>query len=129
MQRFVLSLQIYGPRFRAGAQSPVAKRKGFSAPAQRQRSNLTSWSYALLEKPPLGAATQHSPSILWKPKVYYRLHNSPQFTPILSQINPVHAISYFSMLHFNRPTLWSIGQCSWLKIQRSGFDSWLYQIF
>jgi hypothetical protein len=28
-----------------------------------------------------------------------------------------------------RPRLWSSGQSSWLQIQRSGFDSRLYQIF
>jgi hypothetical protein len=28
-----------------------------------------------------------------------------------------------------RPPLWSSGQSSWLQIQRSGFDSWRYQIF
>jgi hypothetical protein len=27
------------------------------------------------------------------------------------------------------PLLWSIGQSSWLQIQKSGFDSWRYQIF
>jgi hypothetical protein len=27
------------------------------------------------------------------------------------------------------PPLWSSGQSSWLQIQRSGFDSWCYQIF
>jgi hypothetical protein len=26
------------------------------------------------------------------------------------------------------PPLWSSGQSSWLQIQRSGFDSWRYQI-
>jgi hypothetical protein len=29
----------------------------------------------------------------------------------------------------SRPPLWSNGQCSWLQIQRSGFDSQRYQIF
>jgi hypothetical protein len=27
------------------------------------------------------------------------------------------------------PPLWSSGQSSWLQIQRSGFDSWRYQMF
>jgi hypothetical protein len=31
------------------------------------------------------------------------------------------------MLHL--PPLWSIGQSSWLQIQRRGFDSLLYHIF
>jgi hypothetical protein len=32
-------------------------------------------------------------------------------------------------LNINRPPLWSSGQSSWLKIQRSGSDSQRYQIF
>jgi hypothetical protein len=32
-------------------------------------------------------------------------------------------------LNNNWPSPWSSGQSSWLQIQRSGFDSWCYQIF
>jgi hypothetical protein len=71
------------------------------------------------------AATQELLSILWNPRVRYRVHKSPPLIPVLSQINPIHTIpSYLSncKLYFNivhppksRSSQWSLS--FWLSHQ------------
>jgi hypothetical protein len=48
------------------------------------------------------AAIQELPSILWNPKVQYRVHESPALVLILNQIYPTHTTpSYLSKIHFS----------------------------
>jgi len=56
--------------------------------------------------------SQESPCILRNPKIHYRVHRSLLLVPILSQLNPVRAItSYLFDTHFNQSLLLA-NQCT-----------------
>jgi hypothetical protein len=85
-------------------------------PREHWNSFTYSLTYLLTELSPSWGAVncatpQELPSILWNPKVQYRVHKSPPLAPIMSHINPIHSIpSYPSKIHFNivhPPTSWS----------------------
>jgi hypothetical protein len=60
--------------------------------------NLLIFEYILTWGTANCAAPQELPSILWNPKVQYRVHKSTPLVPILSHIHPIHSIQYILSL-------------------------------
>ena len=50
----------------------------------------------------LFSASQETHRVLWNPNIHYRIHNCPPPVTILSQLDPVHALtSFFLKIHLN----------------------------
>jgi hypothetical protein len=90
---------------------------------QKLLTYLRSWAF--LEELRNCAATQDYPTILWNPKVPYRVHKSPPLFPILSHINPIYIFpSYLSKIFYVPnliPILFCLGRLSKDSVQVRGF--------
>ena len=75
---------------------------------------------------PSVSARQEITRILWKPEVHYNAHNSPPLVPVLSQINPVHALPSCSFSIYSNNILPLTDSCAKLSPNNSQNCSSVY---
>jgi hypothetical protein len=88
---------------------------------------LTILTYSTQQSPSWEAnrssPSQEISSILWNPRVHYRIYKSPPPVPILSQLIPVHSPSHFLKIHFNIILPSTPGSPKWSPYLRSPYQS------
>jgi len=64
-----------------------------------QKCRVSALTYLLAKR---FSASQEIPRLSWNPKVHYGIHKCPPPVPILSQLDPFHALTYhFLKIHLN----------------------------
>jgi hypothetical protein len=66
-------------------------RFSFTPNTEIESPNFLCEKSEILDRQPL--CVKEIPRLIWKPKVHYRVHNSPLLAPTLSQMNPVHILT------------------------------------